>query len=302
MVFLPGAMNTKWIYILLLAKNNKWLRRQYPKLVHFGLHFTDYEYSTDELKSFFVRNPNIRKLAAYADNLIYSPSGWLDEANLQLDDLALTLDDFESGMYETLYKTLPKNTFSKRMQLYEQLGWCVYQEYRHEYVPIELDKCPFGCELDFDFYPVVPTSLREICVTDMPMLKSNETDFWNLWGTLPKTIFKSVDEMANKLVNLERISDEKTTWSWIEALAAHAHAPKLVTIKVLTMEDTGADIDLQKCNQRREALKQSTKVVIYVDEATYLSVKSAKNDMQHRMVAMKRLESCKWEHDFDLRY
>lgn len=48
-----------------------------------------HQYQTDELKSFFVQNRNIRKFAADADHIVSPMDQWIFEANLELDYLTI---------------------------------------------------------------------------------------------------------------------------------------------------------------------------------------------------------------------
>lgn len=107
----------KYLYSF-IGTSNEWLLHQYPNLEYSGLHFVDnYNCQTDELKISLQQNPNIRKLATYAENFVYPASRWLYEANLQLDDLAITMLG-EPKLTERIYPFLSNNNFSKRTQVY----------------------------------------------------------------------------------------------------------------------------------------------------------------------------------------
>lgn len=113
--------------------------------------------------------------------------------NLQLDDLAIKLDDFDSDRYESLYRNcVADDKLSKRIQ----------------------DKAHFPCfslDLDDEWFPFVPTSFKEIYISYL----SNKDNF---------------DEMAAKLVNLQQISIEKTTPKGIAALVKGSSKLETITI------------------------------------------------------------------------
>lgn len=183
----------------------------------------------------------------------------------------MKLYDFESGMFDDFHQSLPNLNISKRTQLYNMEQFIYDEKYRHEFPPVQLDKCHFSYKstLDTDCYPLIHASFREISIWYLP------TD-----GTVYK--------MASILVNLEQISIKETTSNGIEALVSRC--AKLKTITIFAIGRNGTDINLVKWNQQRENLAEACKVTVYVDEKSYLTVKWAAHDTQHRFVALKRFE------------
>lgn len=187
-----------------IGTGNKWLLRQYPKLNYFGLHACTTNYQTAELKSFFRLNPNIRKLATYGDNLLWATDDWLFKSNLDLDELAIKPYDFESELWASLDHVVPKIKFAKRIQSYDHSGGTIIKECRHQFVPVELDKCYFGggCALDNDCFPLVFSSFREM--DNMLMPKKNvdqvvNTHLREMWDKL----FEKKDQVLSTLMNLD---------------------------------------------------------------------------------------------------
>ncbi|XP_031631965.1 uncharacterized protein LOC116346169 [Contarinia nasturtii] len=267
----------------LFPENDKWLQKKYPTLEHFELieltHIeSQWEPKMDQMLKFLELNPNIRSLSVTSRNLMKFVD-LVKETNIRLDELTVTLSS-QSGQYRIIPYVKQTDLISLVNGLYE-LGF--YKRLNLLNVP-RLDKEIVAVN---GFKSVYPRIL------DNNVNLDNVKELW-LKCYFMNEINKTLDLVAAKLVNLERVWLSRLLTAADEIAIFVKYAPKLKEIYVDKIY--GKKLDLTTLNKEREKLRGARKVTIYVDEKTFLETKWNNKSIDLSLVTLKRKESYQFKY------
>ncbi|XP_031631967.1 uncharacterized protein LOC116346171 [Contarinia nasturtii] len=263
----------------LFPENDKWLQKKYPTLEHFELieltHIeSQWEPKMDQVLKFLELNPNIRSLSVTSRNLMKFVD-LVKETNIRLDELTVTLSSQKSGQHGIIKPYVKQTELISLLNGLYELGF--YKRLNLLNVP-RLDKEIVAVN---GFKSVYPRILDNYVNLD------NVKELW-LKCYFMNEINKTLDLVAAKLVNLERVWLSKSLTAADEIAIFVKYAPKLKEIYVGKMY--GKKLDLTTFNKEREKLRGARKVTIYVDEKTFLETKWNNKSIDLSLVTLKRKE------------
>lgn len=268
-----------------------WLLEYYPLLENFELE-TENNRTLNELGTFFMLNPTIRKFSISAQML------WMNRqliaTNTTFDDLSILIDyedHYENfGPFCNLVNNLYEQGFYKRLHVYFR-NWDGNQQFYNKLTSLKALVKLYVGSLENPIKLPTLHNVYELCII------RNE-DVSNL------------DALNGCFPNLKRLQIYNATSD--ELLMFIGQMAKLERIKVdyldAVLDDHGfydayrdiepKIIDLEKLNGIRQNVAGASNVTLYVRENFYLGTKSALQTTKMGKVEIKRGESFEWDNSF----
>ncbi|XP_031633806.1 uncharacterized protein LOC116347373 [Contarinia nasturtii] len=288
-LILKYCKNLREIYIQNSAAGNRingklnWLLQEYPKLERFELMPRD-SYQFEELRNFFVRNPNVQRFSTTAGFLWKNGDIFLN-SNAKLDILEL------KGFYfSTWFSSVGNQTSKISLELLNQLHEQGFYKRLYIYVDVvdEFDSTLFaslkGLELlcirwfDESYNLAQLTNLRELIILDRSKAKDMEI-------------------LANGLIKLERLYIDLASFD--DIMPFIRRSPKLNKIKFLP-RNKGVILNLTLLNIERAKLVGARKIIIYTRDDVFLATKwtTRNGDTNLSFIEMIRSDSLEWNHHY----
>lgn len=252
---------------IIIGDGNDWLQRKYPTLENIEL--TElYKLNGNELKTFFVLNPNVRTFSTDSPSLWENRETFLT-CDVKLDKLAVefTSKDVAVSVVDLLVELFERGFF-KRLHVYSAFG-----SQRHLERMLSL---PLAQSLE--------------------MLHINQHDFANdvcleNVTVLGNSNYFHLENLPEKLPNLERVYFYEISTD--DILPLIKYSPKLRTIKIFRL--IGGTFyknhfDLSVYNMERAKLKGARKVTIYIDEYFVMQP-----HMDYKLVKLERFDWFDWK-------
>lgn len=250
--------------------NNVWLRHKYPSLEYICLEDIPKE-EIDDFVQFFRLNPNIRVLSVDLETLAEIGSH-LVTAGIKFDQLYIHLDSFEATSLELL-KNLHNNGFYKRLHL--------------SFEEMELD-----AEEDLNGLALIGTEV--LCSDYLGLIIPSSL------SSLRELKFNERCEYDEHYENVRHFIERLNCGTLFpeDVLSYSRNCPNLKHLKIHYLYDT-YKFDLYELNEERKRLIGACKTTIYVDEATFLTIKWATSKTDYDLVELKRLQACDWDQLFE---
>ncbi|XP_031633807.1 uncharacterized protein LOC116347375 [Contarinia nasturtii] len=254
-------------------KNGKlnWLLQKYPKLERLELRPSDC-CLIEELREFFVRNPNVQRFST-SSKFLSKNGDILLSSNAKLDILQVKRCNIISRFPLELLNRLHEQGFYKRLYIYTR---SVDEELSTSLASVR------GLELlciwpfDKSYNLAELTNLRELIIYG----ESSAEDMENL---------------ANGLIRLERLYID---WANVNDIMPFIRrSPKLNKIKFIP-RDEGVVLKLAMLNAERAKLAGARKIIIYTRDDVFLATKwtTRNGDTNLSFIEIRRADSIKWEH------
>lgn len=264
---------------ILIGTTNKWLLNEYPTIEYFELDYRQCDGSQiDEIKIFFEKNPNIRTFATDLHFLRTNKSVFM-EFRTKFDVLSIT--NYSSLLnYDELHNLLIE---FRKIGFYKRL--CLNLNFAGSENSIE--KLTSISELEILFYSNVKSLMnRNMDNLRAIYLYSHYCSDHN--GSFVKNVLC-------KCPSLERIGFLMTNFRCLYELVCNF--PNLKSIKMkMYFGAPFTSIDISMLNDERKRLAGPSKIIIYVEEGTFLETKSASpNGITNlSLVQLKRSDSYEW--------
>lgn len=266
---------------VIIGSDNNWLCRHYPTLEHFEL--TElYELKSDELKTFFNLNPNVRSVSADSISL-ETNSGLFLSFDPKFDAFAIELSNRnESKFVYDLLAQLHERGFYKRLHVYSR---CNLQENLDEILSMPFSNAVESLHFD------IPWSNHMIHI-DHPLKNLKILAIDN-----PCKI-QNIETLPSKLPNLERIYFREANIQEIRPFICGS--TKLKTMKIFRVVHSDRLYcvsefpKLFEMNKEHKKLVGARKVAIYICEGLILVSKWAKKATNLDLIELRRFDSLEW--------
>ncbi|XP_031635597.1 uncharacterized protein LOC116348668 [Contarinia nasturtii] len=264
-----------------------WLLQEYPKLQHFELTPRD-SYQIEELRDFFVRNPNVQRFSTSVD-FLWDNRDILLNSKAKLD--ILELEGISPYTLSRLYKRQTSENIVELLNRLHEQGFYkrlhIYSSHIDERICTSLASFKgleflYIRELDEIYYLAQLTNLRELMI----------------WGGLRDP--KDMEILANTLIKLERLYIDNCKCI-DEFMPFIRRSPQLNRIKIIPPYGLiGEALNLAMLNKERAKLVGARKIIIYTRDDVFLATKwtTRNGDTNLRFIEMKRLDSIVWNHHF----
>lgn len=269
--------------------DKKWLQRNYPKLEHIEL-MPDDDFKTTEIITFLEINPKIQSFCTDA-RWLWENRTKLLQMNVNLEELKIKLLDHGIGREPDLKW---REFFEFLNQLYDR-GF--YKKFHFYYdFPLKkslsqqlpsvkgLEKLTiFECECECELYQM--NNLKELAITNCYPMDLN------------------LDDLPNKLVNLERIL---LRWVSYENILPFIRRSRYLTKIKLRAKDedlkcfNGGIVNLIKLNDERAKLDGARKLTIFVDNGIFLATKwtTPNGNTDLEFIELRPTTSYRWDDDY----
>lgn len=281
--FLKFCVSLKHLYVLQDVNDNKiagfgneWLLHKYPTtLEHFSLILLHCKQPIDELKTFFERNSNIRRISVMANCL------WLNrlsimEASLELDFLEIycSLQTSFTSLFTNWLNELHEKGVFKKLHLNSIVE--VNRTNINQLASLRgLEKLIICCYSQID--GLILSALINIKVL--------------VFGHNCNGNISHIDSVAKNLAKLETIEFAEASLS--EILPFIRYSASLKTIIVKQIKNGNLHIEhLMAWDKERQKMTNARKIAIYVNESDYLKIKWASNETMFSSIQIKRYSSC----------
>lgn len=254
---------------IVAGTSNQWLCKSHSGLQHLKLVGA----KIDEIKTFFIRNRNIRSFATSA-NCLYENRNLMMEAKLRLDLLQVDIDLWAKqnmGLFCKLLNDIHGKFLYKRLHLNTRF---VDQKSIKRMATLN----------SLERLIVVNCEKRDIILDSLVNLKELAISVSCHVGNLIN--------MAKNLTKLERIFFYQAVADDILILIKHSATLREITVSRLPygIHFVRGALDIVALNAEREKLPGAVPVKIYVDETIYLRTKWKTSQAICRLVEVKRLD------------
>ncbi|XP_031635570.1 uncharacterized protein LOC116348651 [Contarinia nasturtii] len=257
-----------------------WLLQEYPKLQYFELTPRD-SYQIEELRDFFVRNPNVHRFSTSVD-FLWDNRDILLNSKAKLDVLELKRI---SHTWSPLYKRqTPENILELLNRLHEQ----GFYKRLHIYVDDVDEK--IGTSLA-SFKGLEFLYIRNLVEIYILAQLTNLRELM-IWGGS-----RDMEILANALIKLERLYIFVSNID--EIMPFIRRSPKLNKIKFIPLKE-GVVLNLTMLNAERAKLIGARKITIYTRDDVFLATKwtTRNGDTNLSFIEMRRLDSIVWNCTF----
>lgn len=283
MTFLRFCTNIKSLSVCnceFESDDYNWMLQRYPTLERF--HFTPEEYfvQNDELKTFLELNPNIKRLTITADCLWTNSNAFM-ASNVHLDCLVV---DFRDNSRCAKKLSNKMTHFSEILFELQVRGFYKSLHIRVIYMDDE------QCEEFITTLSSLETMQKLTIIPDV-----NISALLNLKelciGWIHKN--KNIETLAISLIKLERVYFYEATTDDILPFIRHGARLNVIKIEILKGGPLVKNdcLDIATLNEERSKLASARKVLIYVEEKTYLATKWKTKNLNYGLVDIKRTES-----------
>lgn len=276
----------------IIGTGNNWMLRHYPQLQHFELenewiYNTDEAFRTDELLTFFRKNPNIR-IFSTDSALILKIGQKMIGTKINFDRLDIHMKDFKPDNFDAicvLLKDLHKQGIYDKLHLYIKHD-CHYWDHDHTQ---HLWSIPNLEKLYLHAAYLLPNGFPQIHVDTITTLSIR-------FGFCESN---SLQLMAENFGNLSSVEVQYAELNDIVPFICLS--PKLQRLQVRKFYVNDAKeiqiSDIIALDEERRKLKRARKVTIFINEASFLKLKwASKLNCSH--IELKPLESCEVDHEF----
>ncbi|XP_031632434.1 uncharacterized protein LOC116346492 [Contarinia nasturtii] len=280
-LILKKCENLREIYIQNWALGNRingnfnWLLQEYPKLERLEW-MPPKSCQIEELRKFFVRNPNVQRFSTTSEFWWYNRNIFLS-SNIKLDILELKEFDF----YCTKTSKIPLDSLN---QLHEQ-GF-----YKRLYIYVD--------RVDEEFSTLLASlkGLELLCIRRLNE-SYNLTQLTNLRELiiLAGAKAKYMEILANGLTKLERFYIDRASIE--DIMPFIRRSPKLNKIKFIPLFfPIGEALNLTMLNAERAKLAGARKITIYTRDDVFLATKwtTRNGDTNLSFIEMRRSDSYEW--------
>lgn len=264
---------------IIIGSGNEWLFKKYPNLEKFEL-IDCCELKQNELVTFLEQNPNIKNFSTDSKTLWECRHSLLG-SSVKLDRLAIDIcqskiidsNNQSISLGDSMYELLAE---LHEHGIYKRL--CLYLDFVHQQ---DLQKMFLLSSLEMVCGDILQIN------KPMPNLK--------ILGVCYGDEIINMEKLPNILSNLERIYFARVTFDCILPFICHSVKLKQIKIKNLNDENRFMSINLAKLNNEREKLPGARKLLIFVKEEDYLTMKWTKNNLKFNLIEIRRFESFEWE-------
>lgn len=276
-----GNRNPKGVNHILIGAEYGWLSLKHSKLERLRLVYRN-SAKIDELKTFFIENPNVRSFATNYTFLLENLNVFTT-TDIKLDTLAVQFDGKDNNwtaLCNNLNALHGRGVF-QRLHLYAK-------ETSDQLASLKvLEKL------------MVNNWSFETCANISPLLgKIKEL-------TVACILYESkMETTAKNLVKLERLHLNNPTVETVFSFIRYSSRLEKINVGKFTgpWTTTKNVLKLATWNKEREKLIGARKVTIYVDEEIYLATKSALHKTDFNFIELKRKHSYDWNEEFDYCY
>lgn len=256
-------------------KKHNWLLRIYPKLEHLSVY--DIRIS-DEIITFFILNPNVRKFSTYS-NVIWNNRDAFLNSKIRLDELNLRwtreIEVNFSQRFVDLLNQLHDQGFYKRLHISSrrpEIGSSIISFKALNSLHIK----GFGLGLNCPQF----TNLYELIL--------EEYQFQGRIGVELETIAKRLLNLNRLFISICRNIDDIMPFARWSIM--------LTQLKVLYSKDVVDGLNLKRLNEERSRLVEPSELIIYVCDKIFLKTKwTTKNgDTNLKHIKMRRYDSYKF--------
>lgn len=261
----------------IIGTGNQWLLRHYPCLEHFEidrrLKFSEPFQSAPNLLAFFQHNPSIRRFSTDSEFLLMCRQSMLD-SNLDFDQLDIYCR-YDLSDILSLMNDLHQRGFYKELHIYSN----------HD-----------SLSLDQAQYLLAFQNLRKLHLNVWPencsIPKSDNIKDLSI-GTHGVISLGAINQMIVKFPNLRRIS---IPFGYLRSFVCGA--PKLRDIVIWDSYTENLTVDdIVAMNKGRSKMERAHKVILYIDENSFLKLKSIKKT-NFSCIEIKRSEPREADHLF----
>lgn len=283
------TLQTTDLYFLppFVKNSNNWLKHSCPTLEHLELYVLDWEPTDLALMGFLEKNPNIKCFGTDLSYIWKHARAFLGESKIQLDRLTI-------HFHESMSDVIPIDEFVNVLKGLQVEGF-----YRSLHLAMNGTSKLSSREMVNYIAPL--RVLKALC-------KDVNIDFQSLVQLkelyIPKFRNHSVSDMlAKNLVNIEQLCLEIATIN--DALPFVRHAKKLRAVRVFSFNSESFfveyAVDLVTLEKERQKLKKElqglvnpTKVLVYVDERSYLATKWQVGNLRLDLVNIEQSKHLIW--------
>ncbi|XP_031634261.1 uncharacterized protein LOC116347697 [Contarinia nasturtii] len=266
-----------------------WLLQKYPKLERFELRPSK-PCRIEELREFFVRNPNVQRFSTTARFLWKNDDIFLN-SNAKLD--ILELEGFNN--YCPSFKG--KQTSENILELLNQLHKRDFYKRLYIYVNrVNKEMSTLFTSLE---------GLELLCIEESFQKSYNLAQLTNLKELIMfgSKIPKYMEILANGLTKLERLYIHSASIG--DIMPFIRRSPKLNKIKFIPpYYSTGVVLNLAMLNKERAKLTGARKIIIYTRDDVFLATKwtTRNGNTNLSFIEMRRVDSIKWNHYFQTQF
>lgn len=278
------GVQTDTIPKTIIGTGNDWLLHRYPTLEHFEIEIRSSSkelFQCTELLEFFEQNPNIR-IFSIDSAFLFTSRQLLLRSKIKLDRLDIYLNH-NLNTISNLTNELYKNEFYKHLHLYSSQNEDLYRnQAQHLWSLCNIEKLNLYA-LSSDFPIPKVESIKKLSIhmcslfpVDFPKMMA--TNFINLWQI--EIQYARINDIRPFLCNAPKLKEIKV---W-KLLVHNVDEPKFS--------------DFIALNREREQLNQTQKVIIFIDENSFMKMKWA-STLKFSSIELKQIESCELEHLFN---
>lgn len=249
---------------------NKWLFKKYPALEYLKLS-GEIPFQFDDIKQFFINNSTVQQFAIDGRYLFVNFRSIVD-AEIKWFDLVVSLNsnNIENMRdYQTLLLQLHRAGAYQRLHLFLN-----GKQWDESFIHL-LSRVPAIVNLCLDYFGIE---------FKMPTLK----DLKKFEVFRPLNV--PVDELQRFAMdhsNLERIIFRETSSMQILPFICNTKGLKEIHIRICYDNY----LDLAKLNRAREKLSDARRIIIYVEERTFVTTKRIFGQIQFDLIEMRRISA-----------